>query len=313
MNRNYVCFAGEGRKMQGLFKGSSLAFLLIIIFLLAPAFTEAQTFLNKNVTSRVNVTNAAPEILNITAMASPITLVAGSTRAVHCNVSIRDWNGFSDINSTTGVNATFYHYTNNTYGPDDMNVHYTNSSCFEVSTGGLYYSNYTCSTYLQYFANNGSWYCNVSVIDNKSYTDSEYKQFNISALYAVNVTDIIDYGNLSVTDYSDNITATITNFGNMNINVSVLGYGATQGDGLGFVCTQGSNITIENQRFSSSAAAAWGAKTALSTTNQDVGLTISQQTNDVVPVTALTYWQLYVPPNPFGLCTGTVRFTATTP
>ena len=35
-----------------------------------------------------------------------------------------------------------------------------------------------------------------------------------------------------------------------------------------------------------------------------------QQTNDAVPVINTTYWVLYVPPNPFGRCNGTVVFQA---
>ncbi|MGV8162889.1 MAG: hypothetical protein ACP5N2_06180 [Candidatus Nanoarchaeia archaeon] len=308
MNKSDVCFVGEGRKMQGLFKGSILAFLLIIILVLVPSMSEAQLFLNKNVTSRVNVTNAGPEVLNVT-VSNPVTLVAGSFKEIQCNASIRDWNGANDINV---VNATFYYFQNQSNDPDDYNFHYTNTSCTEGTTNG-FYANYTCTTFLNYFANNGTWFCNVTANDSRNYRSYLNKSFTVNALYAVNVTDVIDYGNLSVTDYSENITALITNFGNMNINVSVLGYGLTQNDGLGFVCAQGSNISVENQRFSSSVGDDWAAKTPLAATNKDLSLTLAQQQNDVVLVTANTYWQLYVPPNPFGLCTGTVRFTATLP
>jgi hypothetical protein len=57
----------------------------------------------------------------------------------------------------------------------------------------------------------------------------------------------------------------------------------------------------------------WAAKTPLGITNKDVNMTLLRQTDEVVPVTGNIYWQLYVPPNPFGICTGTVRFTATAP
>ncbi|MFA6073389.1 MAG: hypothetical protein WC758_04715 [Candidatus Woesearchaeota archaeon] len=295
--------------MNKLFKGSGIVFLLFFLLFISLSDVEAQTFTHKNVTSRVNVTNAQPEILNFTLSASPISLNAGGLKEFNCTSLVRDWNGFNDV---TGVNATFYFNQNASNDPDDQNVHYTNSSCTEGGNDGLYLVNYTCAFYVSYFANNGSWNCNATAIDQRNYTGSGIKAVNISALYAVNVTDIIDYGNLSVTDYSDNITATITNFGNRAINVSVLGYGLTQGDGLGFVCAQGTNISIENQRFSSSAQP-WASKTVLGITNKDLGLTLAQQTDEIVQVTAESYWQLYVPPNPFGVCTGTVRFTATTP
>lgn len=264
-----------------------------------------------NVTTIVNVTNALPEILNVTVEGANdnITLNAGMTRTVTCNATIRDYNGFNDIDV---VNATLYHHLNSSDDADDMNYHYTNTSCAEADNDGQYLANYTCTFDVYYFANNGTWNCNVTVEDMYNFTDSEYNSTNIDSLYALNVTDTIDYGNLSVTEYSDNITATVTNFGNMDINVSVLGYGQTEGDGLGFVCGTGTNISVEHQRFAGTTID-WSSKIPLASTNQDVGITVAQQQDDLTPVTADTYWQLYVPPNPFGVCTGTVRFTAQVP
>ena len=293
---------------MNFFKGLVLVALLFLLFFLLPFGTSAQTFLGKNVTTKVNVTNAAPDVLALY-ITSPITLNAGSTRAVQCNATIRDWNGHNDI---VGANATFYYKDNQSNDPDNNNTHYTNTTCVEANNDGNFTSNYTCTFSMLYFANNGTWYCNVTARDSKYFT-SLNASATISALYALNVTDIIDYGNLSVNDYSNNTTAIVTNFGNSIINVSVLGYGTTQGDGVGLVCQYGGNISIQNEKFSSDISAAWGSKTTLGTTNKDIGITLAKQTLDNTLITANTYWQLYVPPNPFGLCTGTVRFTAATP
>lgn len=287
--------------------------VILVTFVSIVGFVSSLNYDMVNVTTRVNVTNAFPEVLNVT-VGTPaplnVTLNAGSTTILQCNATLRDWNGYNDI---TNVNATLYYFLNSSGQADDRNEHYTNGSCVEVSNNGEHYANYSCTFNIFYFANNGTWYCNVSAIDNKNFTGSLNGSTVINQLYALNVTDIIDYGNLSVTDYSNNITATITNFGNTNINVSVLGYGATQGDGLGFVCALGTNISVEYQRFSGVGTDDWSAKTPLAATNRDMRITLLRQTNDFVPVTANTYWQLYVPPNPFGVCTGTVRFTATRP
>ncbi|MGV8169316.1 MAG: hypothetical protein ACP5N3_04640 [Candidatus Nanoarchaeia archaeon] len=287
--------------------------VILVTFVSIVGFVASYNYEYVNVTTKVNITNAYPEIMNIT-VGSPsplnITLNAGATRLVQCNASIRDWNGFDEI---ANVSATFYDSRNVSSDPDDNNTHYTNANCTEVNTYDLYYADYTCNFSIQYYANNGSWTCNLTVIDDYNFTDDGTNTTTINALYALNVTDVIDYGNLSVTDYSENITATITNYGNRDINVSVLGYGLTEGDGLGFVCPLGTNISVENQRFSVSASDAWAAKTPLSATNQDMETTLLQRQSEVTPVTQETYWQLYVPPNPFGLCTGTVRFTATLP
>ena len=288
----------------------SLALILVafVIALTTSNFVQAQyNYDHVNVTARVNVTNAAPEILNLS-LPSSITLTAGGIRTVFCNATIRDWNGFNDIDN---VNATFYYYLNESWHQDDENEHYTNLSCAEINNDGVYIANYSCSFQVQYFAYNGSWTCNVSVSDNYNFTDTDNLSTTINALFALNVTDVIDYGNLSIGDYSENITATITNFGNSNINVSVLGYGLVQGDGVGLVCSQGTNISVENQRFYNSLVE-WNIKNPLSAVNQDMNLTLLRQVDDLTPVTWNSYWQLFVPPNPFGVCTGTVRFTATT-
>ncbi|MDK2907664.1 MAG: hypothetical protein PWQ87_122 [Candidatus Woesearchaeota archaeon] len=279
----------------------------VLTFLEIPS-SLAYNYEHVNVTSKVNVTNAGPEVLEVRPEDS-VVLSAGGYKTVTCNATIRDWNGFNDIDN---VNATLYYYLNKSSDPDDEDEHYTDSTCVEISNDGQYLANYTCTFDVRYFAKNGTWTCNVSVNDTLSYEDSLAENGSINALYALNVTDVIDYGELSVTDISDNITATLTNLGNMYINVSVLGYGEVEGDGIGLVCEQGSNISVENQRFSSSLVA-WDSKIPLASTSQDMGFTIQKPTSEDNPITQNTYWQLYVPPNPFGGCTGIIRFTATAP
>lgn len=287
----------------------ALMLALALPFLQVVLFAGAYNYEHVNVTTQVNVTNAFPEIFQVNAD-QDIVLNAGNTTTVTCNATIRDWNGYTDISN---VNATMYYYLNNSADPDDRNVHYTNASCEEVSNDGEYWANYSCSFEVYYFANNGSWNCNVTVVDNYGFTDTANNTTSINALYALNVTDVIDYGNLSVTDTSEEINATVTNFGNMDINVTVLGYGLTEGDGLGLVCEHGDNISVEYQRFSVTDSVAWADKTVLDEIGKDMGMTIPQPTEASNPETWITHWQLYVPPNPFGLCTGTVRFTATVP
>lgn len=286
-------------------------FLLVLAlsFSSITLYVNAYNFEHVNVTTRVNITNAFPEI-HLVEVDQNIVLNAGSITTVTCNATIRDWNGFNDINN---VNATFYYYLNNSDDPDDRNVHYTNATCVEIDNDGEYWANYSCSFEVHYFANNGSWNCNVTVIDDHGFTDAANNTTTINALYALNVTDIIDYGNLSVTDTSEEINATVTNFGNMDINVTVLGYGLTEGDGIGLVCEHGNNISIEYQRFSSADLVSWDDKTVLDELGKDMNMTIPQPTEASNPETWITHWQLYVPPNPFGICTGTIRFTATVP
>ncbi len=287
-----------------------ISLLLLIIALVFSLQSNAQLgpFDNVNVTTTVNITNALPVIIDF-AVDQDITLNVGSTKTVTCNATIRNWGGYNNLEN---VNGTFYYYLNESSDPDDNNVHYTNSSCTQISNDGEFIANYSCSFQVLYYANNGTWFCNVSVNESSGFSDSAVNDTTINALYALNVTDVIDYGDMAVFDTSDNITATITNLGNMNINVSVLGYGAVQGDGLGLICQYGDNIDIEHQRFSVTSVP-WDDKTPLAATNQDMNITLLQPTEASVPVTWDTFWQLYVPPNPMGECTGTIRFTATLP
>ena len=280
---------------------SILAFTLITI-----NTAISYNFEYVNVTSRVNVTNAYPEILSVT-INQNIIPNAGTTKIIWCNATIRDWNGYQDINLT---NATFWDNATVTMADaDNNNTHYTNTSCGLVNGNG-YYANYSCAFNVWYYANpSTNWICNVSVKDNYNFTDDMYNITTIQAYYALNVTTPIDFGDMAVSDITNNITANITNFGNADINVSVDGYGAVDGDGLAMVCAI-RNISISNLRYSIDGSL-WASAIALTDTPQNItGLTVPKRVNQVLWNT--TYWDLYVDPseNPFGVCNGTVVFTA---
>ncbi len=291
-------------------KTTTVLALSLVLILVVSFQTHAQTGSPDvmNITTTVNITNALPVIIDFN-VEQDITLNVGSTRTVTCNATIRNWGGYQGVEN---VNGTFYYESAESGDPDSGNTHYTNSSCVEVSNDGEFIANYTCSFDVLYYANNGTWYCNVSVNESSGFSDSAVNDTTINALFALNVTDVIDYGDLAVFDTSDNVTATITNFGNTDINVSVFGYGATEGDGLGLICQYGDDIAVEHQRFST-VSVPWDDKTPLASTAQDMNITLLQATDATAPVTWETFWQLYVPPNPMGVCTGTLRFTATQP
>ena len=281
-------------------------FLVVGFFSLFLSFVSAQyNYEFRNITTQVNVTNSFPEILNVS-IDQDITLNAGGFKTIFCNASIRDWNGWDDISL---VNATFYHSSSTHESANSGNSHYTNSSCENVNNVGDYIAVYECSFEIIHYANNGSWSCNVTAQDTFGFSDNLSNTTSINELYAINVTSILDYGNLTVTETSDEVIANITNLGNMPIGVDVLGYGEVEGDGFGLICALGGNIDVEHQRFSS-ASNLWIDKTPLNSTNQDMGITIPQPTDLTAPTFWETFWQLYVPPNPQGLCTGTLRFTA---
>ncbi len=312
----------------------ALAFLfLIITFTVLPKVFAAHVNIGtnyKNVTiwTYVNITHSKPDVLNVTIYeaqnysARNITINAGTTKLIYCNATVRSWEGFNDI---TSVNATLYHNaTSSSNAPDDNNSHYTNASCTlntSHAPGNNFTGTYVCAFDVVHYSNNGTWICNMTVtnsytIVNPNFTGVGYGTTVFYPVFALNITDGIDYGGVAVEDYSlIDRTANITNLGNMRMNITVEGYGGKRGDGLAMNCTLSGNITVENEKFSASSGVPLGSKTNLTSTAGGImipGLTIAKQINETMIVNS-TYWQLYVPPNPAGNCTGNIIFTGIAP
>lgn len=94
-----------------------------------------------------------------------ITLPESGTHPVRCFGYANDADGNLAI---TSIEATFYHQSSYSSAPDNPTYHYTNSSCsYDVATGA-----YTCGAEFEYFASNGTWYCEVIAMDNTSLTDN---------------------------------------------------------------------------------------------------------------------------------------------
>ncbi len=303
---------------------SVVLILGLVLFFMVSQYSSAANVVGgnyKNVTvlTKVHISNSKPEVLSLAvyqdtnSSTKNITLSAGLTRVVTCNATVRDWDGYNDI---VNVNATLWDTLNsNSNAADDNNTHYTNANCTNAGNGVNYTVNYICTFNVYYYANNGTWMCNATAMDTFNKTGYNTNTTVIYPLYALNVTDGIDYGNVAVEDYSTTQTSNVTNFGNQAINISVEGYGTARGDGLAMNCTLGGNISIANERFSADIAAVWGAKVPLTSGSTQIipALTIAKQTVPSTPMVNSTYWQLYIPPNPGGNCTGYVIFQAEVP
>lgn len=295
--------------------------LLLVVFSLSKipsvvSWGNSSNYKNYSVRTTVNVTNAYPEILNITCNNdASFTLNAGTTKTIVCIVQIRDYNGWNDINY---ANATFYYNVNESSDPDDNNEHYTNGSCLNTSNDGQYLANWTCSFNVWHYAFNGTWYANSTVNDSYGAQDNDYGTATIDALLALNVTPVINFGNMAVTDTSaSSEQANITNFGNVDINVTVYGFGGnnmTGGSGFAMICEQ-RNLTLPNERYDLNPATGYPAMTRISGVANQTGLTIIRQTNDAQQEINSTYWRLHInlTTNPYGICNGTVVFSAESP
>jgi len=273
---------------------------------------------NVSVLTRVNVSNAAPYVFNISVM-SPITLTPNTTTLVWCAAYVQDYNNWSDI---AVVNATFYDATHSQHNSIDYNTtHYTNSSCDYSTEIDTFTKLYNCTFNLWYNTNPGTWVCNITTADNTGITDTENISATVNELISLMVPDEINFGDVPVTNYSSNIYFNITNVGNRNINVSLYGYGAVENDTLAMVCQYG-NISLNNERY-----AIWNGtpdsypfnnmsllNNSNATASQISGLTILQYNQTYTTSINTTVWRLYVPVGPLGtpsgLCNGTVVFRA---
>jgi hypothetical protein len=304
-----------------LLLGVLFFFFLFIIFRSNSVLSwgAGNNYRNFSVRSTVNVTNAYPEILNVTCSSpgASLTLNAGTTKQINCSVQIRDYNGGGDINY---VNGTFYYYLNQTIDPDDNNTHYSNASCVNITSSG-YYTNWTCSFNVWYYALNGTWTVNATV--NDTWGAKSTRGFNytsISALLAINATSTINFGNLAVTETSNLIEAQVMNFGNVPINVTVAGFGGDNSSNsstsaVAMICEM-RNISFSNERYSLDGAAAYVDMTSITSTSVTIpDLTVQKQTLSDTFVTNSTYWRLHVnlSDNPFGVCNGSVVFSAISP
>jgi hypothetical protein len=297
----------KGGKAQAVL----LVALLIIVALLSDFSSGSgpgPNYRNYSVDTRVNITSSPPVVIAVT-VPSPVTLTAGSLTGVECNFSIRDYNGFADISA---VNSTLFSTTVAETSVDNNNTKYTNTSCSVIAgqQSGAY-ANYSCQFSLNYYAINGSWTCLGFVNDTAALTARGNASLTVNALYALNVTPLIDYGDMNAGAFSDNETANVTNLGNIAINITVQGYGRNLSDNLSFVCDQG-NLSIGLEHFAANSTANWTVKQNLSSTfAQIAGLTVAKTTNASSSFNT-TYWELYIDPAQiaFGQCNGTIIFQA---
>ncbi len=255
----------------------------------------------------ITVVNLLPYVKDVY-LDQDVNLIAGSNLTLYCNASVIDYNSVDDIKN---VNATFYQQSLGSVIDDDNNYHYTNSSCVNFSSS-KFEKNFTCGFSVAYYANNGTWECNVIVEDYSNKTNSSNASTRINELLAIDIEpSVLDYGNLIPTETShDDVNLTITNFGNVGFNVSVYGYGIHEGDNLSMDCER-RNISIWNQRYSIKYKTVFDEMTNLSANATIVyNMTFPQRTDDIAfgQDRNKTYWKLEVPPSISGICNGTLVF-----
>jgi hypothetical protein len=317
--------------------GVSLIFLevslLLALFTLVPNNVIAGVGdPNTTVVTNLTIGNVWPEIINVSIDddAASIALTASSTKLVTCIAILRDYNGDSDIAS---VNATFYDSVVSSSGAaDDNNDHYTNSSCeinadtgnYNGYTDDAYHSLANCTFQVEYYANPQDWVCNATVADNASWIGKNTDDITVSQLLALGLPDTINYGTVNATYVSDENITNITNYGNVQINISLEGYGVAEGDGLAMNCTLGNigtiasmyekyNLTASNPGPLSLTEFEGNYTNITSTGTPEIKkFELAARTNDALnDAIKESYWRIYVPKGVAGTCLGNIIFGAT--
>ncbi|MGV8085992.1 MAG: hypothetical protein ACP5N1_00020 [Candidatus Woesearchaeota archaeon] len=235
-----------------------------------------------------------------------IVLSAGKTRFVNCSVVVSDPEGTDNI---VGVSAKLFYYLNSSGDIDNNNTHYTNNSCMLIDETSLN-KTFSCGFDVWYYANNGTWYCNATVINGYSVAFSNNVSAIIQSLYAINLTDGLNFGASQSNVPSGNITVNITNFGNMPVNITIQGYAVFLGDNVGMNCSDNTNVTIDSIRFSTNIAANFTQKNSMNGSIQPLNFRINKQINNTL-ILNTTYWQ--ISPNPGSvnrICGGYIIFDA---
>ncbi len=302
----------------------SLEVSLILIFLslfLFPNYVLAG-FGENNVTVKTNlsVANSAPVIGQIDIEQGSINLNPNTTKTVNCSVNISDYDGALDIDSVSAV--LFSSSSTNYASLDDNNTHYTNSSCdIDTSVGDAFQAISNCLFEVWYNAEAETWNCTVVVNDSSSYQVNDSNTTVVQPLLALGLPDIIQYGEINATYVSLENVTNVSNLGNVELNLSLSGYGFLENDGNAMNCTLGPirNISIEYEKYN---------LTSSTTGDLSHSELIGNYTNlTSFPITKrfdldyrkqedyheawnYTYWRVYVPIGVAGTCQGNIIFGA---
>jgi hypothetical protein len=292
-------------KWVNILLGISMVMLLAWVGLLSEPFTGAQLYNTTGfANTTVNITNAAPFVSNVLAP-TLIDLNAYTLTNVTCNFTVYDFD-----NNTVGANATLFVSTVSSNTAADQNTLYRNSSCTQV-TNTDYFTNFTCTFAVQYFANNGTWYCNATGIDSSNAMNTNVSNAAIiNPLIAIKLDSVLDFGELGVNDVSNDTLANITNAGNRNANISVKGYAVTENDGLAMICDNG-NIPVTFEKYNAFNGTAYAGMTSLTSVSSMIrNFYVFQRTSETLDSINSTYWKLAIPPGAGGRCNGKILFTA---
>ena len=249
-----------------------------------------------------------------------IDLFPATTANITCRAIVTEYDGESSITNGTSM---FFDNVLSGYGDSyDNNEHYSNNSCYiNYSYGTSNQVEIICNFSVWYYANSQNWNCTVNVTDNISISSLGSDLSFINPLLALGVDSPINFGLINATTVSDELELNVTNYGNVPINLSLSGYGASENDGNSMNCTLGStkNISIYYEKYNLTSSnpgnldlgefgSLYSNLTSAPLVKKfDLNYRQDDLTNEAVN---LTYWRIYVPPGVAGSCQGNIVFGA---
>jgi hypothetical protein len=249
-----------------------------------------------------------------------ISLTPGTTTVVIATSSVFDFNGYTDLAHAT---ATFYRTSVGASCTPD------NNSCYRMSTEAGNCSFTNCSGSSCVLSCSANVFFHADPTDFGTYSGQEWFAFleaedvgggfgfnsspgvELGTMRAITVDSLINYGALEALGDTGSVnpTTTVTNLGNVEIDIEVEGTDLT--DGLS------STIPATQQKFSTSTFTYSGCISCAqisSSSPVEAGLLLTKPANITPPVAADVYWGIAVP---FGISStphsGTNLFTPISP
>jgi hypothetical protein len=272
---------------------------------------------NTTILTKLNVSNVGPVVYDVVLYDNNtpgnIQLEQGTTHIVVCNGSVNDSNGYQDV---AYLNATIYRQGRTADEAADNNYLYWNTSCRRHGSNGVVTGYWTCKFDVWFYADNGTWVCNMTALDNSSVANRSTTTKDIDPLFAINLsTSELDFGELepSQSSSSDELV-NITNWGNMNLSIATKAYAETDGDNQAMKCSIG-NISLSYLKYSVESAQNFGDMTESPGSFGNIaGLTVYRRTDDAdagnLKNTNATYWKIQAPLGTKGVCNGSLVFSA---
>lgn len=267
--------------------------------------------------------NTPPTFINLTiedTLTSPlneIDLTPATTTTTNCFGVIQD---HDDIASISTIQAEFFSSSSAFGNPDDNNDHYTNSTCeINTSYGTSIQAMVNCTFNIEYYAESGSWQCQINATDNLSGSGTISDATTINTLLALGVGSSMDFGKTTMQEVSQEKTTNVTNYGNVQINLTLSGYGQTPDDGNAMECGP-TDISIDYMKYNLTASNSSNLTLSqfetiyqnLTTSPTSHEFNLNSRQNDLSnEANASTYWRIYVPQGISENCTGNIVFAAT--